>query len=109
MTAPAIQQVRRECQLRPTDDPFHHPPVAIRLRRSFEREGQPKGYRKTARFVDEASGGTLYTCDIVGHVARSRVARPFFQRRGFALLAARTVVRRGMAIETFRMEKILAG
>ena len=75
----------------------------------MEREGKPKGYKKTARFVDEASGGTLYACDIVGHAARSRVARPFFARRGFALRAARTVARRGVAIEPFRMEKILAG
>lgn len=49
------------------------PPAAIRLSRSFERERKPKGYKKTARFVDEASGDTLYSCDIVGRVARARV------------------------------------
>jgi putative acetyltransferase len=37
----------------------------------------------------------------------SRVAKPFFLRRGFALLAAQTVERRGVAIENFAMEKIL--
>jgi hypothetical protein len=51
---------------------LHTPPAAIRLRRSFERDGKPKGYKQTARFVDEATGATLYQCDIVGHVARSR-------------------------------------
>jgi hypothetical protein len=48
------------------------PLPAIRLRRSFERDGKPKGYKKTARFLDEETGNTLYACDIVGHVARSR-------------------------------------
>jgi putative acetyltransferase len=38
----------------------------------------------------------------------SRVAKPFFLRRGFALLAAQTVERRGVAIENFAMEKVLA-
>jgi hypothetical protein len=49
------------------------PPAAIRLRESFEGDGKPKGYKKTARFVDEATGETLYRCDIVGHVARCRI------------------------------------
>lgn len=49
------------------------PVQAIRMRRSFERDGKPRGYKKTARFLDEATGGTLYGCDIVGHAARSRV------------------------------------
>jgi putative acetyltransferase len=38
----------------------------------------------------------------------SRVAKPFFLSRGFTLLAARTVERRGVRIENFRMKKILA-
>jgi putative acetyltransferase len=38
----------------------------------------------------------------------SRVAKPFFLRRGFNQLAAQTVERRGMRIENFRMEKSLA-
>ena len=37
----------------------------------------------------------------------SRIARPFFLRRGFALLASQTVERRGVAIENFAMEKAL--
>jgi putative acetyltransferase len=39
--------------------------------------------------------------------APSRIARPFFLRRGFALLASQTVERRGVAIENFAMEKAL--
>ncbi len=38
----------------------------------------------------------------------SRVAKPFFQSRGFAVLAAQSVERRGVRIENFRMEKSLA-
>ena len=38
----------------------------------------------------------------------SRVAKPFFLARGFTLLAAQRVERRGVAIENFRMEKTLA-
>ena len=38
----------------------------------------------------------------------SRVAKPFFLHRGFTLVAAQTVVRRGVEIENFRMEKTLA-
>lgn len=37
----------------------------------------------------------------------SRAAKPFFLGRGFILVAAQTVVRRGVGIENFRMEKIL--
>lgn len=37
----------------------------------------------------------------------SRVARPFFARRGFSLLAAQNVERNGLCIENFRMEKSL--
>lgn len=37
----------------------------------------------------------------------SRVAKPFFLGRGFTLLAAQTVERRGVAIENYRMEKLL--
>lgn len=37
----------------------------------------------------------------------SRIARPFFLRRGFAVLAAQKVERRGVEIENFRMEKSL--
>jgi len=48
------------------------PPAAIRLRKSFEGDGKPKGYKKTARFLDEATGETLYRCDVFGHVARRR-------------------------------------
>ena len=38
----------------------------------------------------------------------SRIAKPFFLSRGFTLLAAQRVERRGVAIENFRMEKTLA-
>ncbi len=38
----------------------------------------------------------------------SRIARPFFLRRGFTLLAAQRVERGGQRIENFRMEKRLA-
>jgi len=38
----------------------------------------------------------------------SRVAKPFFLRRGYKLVAAQTVERRGVRIENFRMEKALA-
>lgn len=44
----------------------------IRMRQSFEGEGKPRGYKKTQAFLDEDSGGTLYSCDIVGHVASRR-------------------------------------
>ncbi len=37
----------------------------------------------------------------------SRVARPFFLARGYTLLAAQSVERRGVAIEIFRMAKDL--
>ncbi len=43
----------------------------IRMRQSFE--GQGKNTKKTGRFLDEATDQPIYTCDIVGHVARSRV------------------------------------
>ena len=39
--------------------------------------------------------------------AASRIARPFFERRGFAVLAAQRVERGGLEIENFRMEKRL--
>lgn len=38
----------------------------------------------------------------------SRVAKPFFLRRGFSLVAAQVVERGGVQIENFRMEKTLA-
>lgn len=38
----------------------------------------------------------------------SRIAKPFFLCRGFALVAPQTVERRGVRIEKFRMEKVLA-
>ncbi|MCG8594719.1 MAG: GNAT family N-acetyltransferase [Kiloniellales bacterium] len=38
----------------------------------------------------------------------SRIAKPFFLSRGFALLAAQRVECRGLRIENFRMEKRLA-
>lgn len=37
----------------------------------------------------------------------SRIAKPFFLGRGFALVASQTVERRGVAIENFRMQKLL--
>jgi putative acetyltransferase len=37
----------------------------------------------------------------------SRIARPFFVTRGFTLVAAQEVERRGVRIENFRMEKAL--
>ena len=43
----------------------------IRMRQSFEGEG--KNTKKTRRFLDESTDQPIYTCDIVGHVARSRV------------------------------------
>ncbi len=46
---------------------------AIRMRTAFEPEGKPKGYKKSVRFLDEATGRALYGCDIVGHVASRRV------------------------------------
>lgn len=38
----------------------------------------------------------------------SRIARPFFLARGFTLLAAQEVERRGVAIENFHMAKVLS-
>ena len=38
----------------------------------------------------------------------SRIARPFFQSRGYAVLTAQKVERQGLLIENFRMEKHLA-
>jgi len=49
------------------------PPRTIRMRRSFAGEGKPKGYKKTQTFLDEESGRTIYSCDIVGHAASRRV------------------------------------
>ena len=37
----------------------------------------------------------------------SRTARPFFERRGYRVLRAQTVVRHGVALENFVMEKWL--
>lgn len=37
----------------------------------------------------------------------SITARPFFERRGFRLIAAQTVAIRGQALTNFRMEKLL--
>lgn len=37
----------------------------------------------------------------------SRIAKPFFQSRGYAVLAAQKVERKGLLIENFRMEKRL--
>ena len=37
----------------------------------------------------------------------SITARPFFERRGFRLIAAQTVAIRGHALTNFRMEKLL--
>jgi hypothetical protein len=44
---------------------------AIRLRQSFEGDG--KNTKTSVRFLDEATDQPINTCDIVGHVARSRV------------------------------------
>jgi len=49
------------------------PPRIIRMGESFEGECKLKGYKKTRRFLDEATERTIYTCDIVGHVTRGRV------------------------------------
>ena len=38
----------------------------------------------------------------------SRIAKPFFLRRGYALVSAQKVERKGLQIENFRMEKRLA-
>jgi putative acetyltransferase len=38
----------------------------------------------------------------------SLTARPFFERRGFCLVAAQTVTLRGATLTNFRMEKVLA-
>ena len=45
----------------------------IRVRQSFEGDGKPKGYKKSVRFLDESTDQPIYTSDIVGHFARSRV------------------------------------
>ncbi|MDL2405450.1 GNAT family N-acetyltransferase [Rhizobium calliandrae] len=37
----------------------------------------------------------------------SLTARPFFERRGFLVLASQTVEKRGQMLENFRMEKLL--
>lgn len=38
----------------------------------------------------------------------SLTARPFFERKGFIVLAAQTVEKRGQTLPNFRMEKLLA-
>ena len=38
----------------------------------------------------------------------SITARPFFERRGFRVLAAQDVIRRGQALANFQMERRLA-
>jgi putative acetyltransferase len=38
----------------------------------------------------------------------SITAKPFFERRGFRVIAAQTVLRRGQALANFRMERRLA-
>ncbi len=42
------------------------------------------------------------------HAAASLTARPFFERRGFRVLAMQTVELRGETLTNFRMEKVLA-
>jgi hypothetical protein len=49
------------------------PAQIFRMRESFEGKSKPKGYKKTRRFLDEARDRTIYACDIVGHVVRSRI------------------------------------
>jgi putative acetyltransferase len=41
------------------------------------------------------------------HSEASVTARPFFERRGFAVVAEQTVVRRGVAFSNYRTEKAL--
>lgn len=42
------------------------------------------------------------------HTEASITARPFFERRGFRMVAPQTVVLRGQAFVNYRMEKLLA-
>lgn len=63
--------------------------VASALLREIEAEARR---RKLPRLFTEAS----------------ITARPFFDRRGFSVLAQQSVVRRGQTFTNFRMEKLLA-
>ncbi len=42
------------------------------------------------------------------HTEASRTARPFFERKGFRVIARQTVEKRGQSLENFRMEKLYA-
>ncbi|MBB2751239.1 UNVERIFIED_ORG: putative acetyltransferase [Rhizobium aethiopicum] len=42
------------------------------------------------------------------HTEASRTARPFFERKGFRVIARQTVGKRGQSLENFRMEKLYA-
>ncbi|RYU93849.1 GNAT family N-acetyltransferase [Emticicia agri] len=46
-------------------------------------------------------GQTRLTADV------SKTARPFFEKRGFTVVAEQTVVRQGVALTNFKMEKFL--
>jgi len=54
------------------------------MRQSFE--GDSKNTKKSVRFLDESTDHPIYTCDIVGHVARSRVT--FLDEEGRPALRA---------------------
>ncbi|MBN9507734.1 MAG: GNAT family N-acetyltransferase [Alphaproteobacteria bacterium] len=67
----------------------------------FQRQGVASAL---LRQVEDAAGA--------GHLRRlfteaSITARPFFERRGFRVIAPETVARRGQALLRFRMEKFL--
>ncbi|GLQ55718.1 GNAT family N-acetyltransferase [Devosia nitrariae] len=60
--------------------------IASRLLESVENEAQRQGFARV-------------------HTEASKTARPFFERRGFHVLKAQTVEKRGQRLENFLMEK----
>lgn len=63
--------------------------VATRLLSRVEEEARVLGFRR------------IYT-------EASRTARPFFDRKGFRVITAQTVEKRGQSLENFLMEKLYA-
>ena len=76
------------------------------LDRLYVHKGfQGRGVASALAFALEGYARGLGAGEVTVHA--SRTARPFFERRGYGLVEARRVLRRGVALENFLMRKAL--
>ncbi len=71
------------------------------VHKDYQRQGIARQLYEALEAEARQQGQMTLTADV------SKTARPFFEKMGFDLLMEQTVERQGVALNNFRMEKIL--